>query len=76
VTSPQSERHTVEDGSKLLRVEDVSEMTGVSPDTLRHWRHQQTGPKSARLGKRIVYRKADVIAWVDAQFARAVGDDL
>lgn len=64
--------------TKLLRVEAVTEMTGIPTNTLRYWRHMGTGPKSAKLGRRIVYREADVIAWIDAQFdkaddARAVG---
>jgi predicted DNA-binding transcriptional regulator AlpA len=59
---------------KLLRVPDVAELTGVSENTLRHWRHMGTGPKSARLGRRIVYRATDVEAWIEAQFAEAVGD--
>lgn len=54
---------------RLLRIEDVAAMTGVSESTLRFWRHQGvTGPKSAKLGRRVVYREADVLAWVDAQF--------
>lgn len=54
----------------LLRVEDVSAQTGVPVNTLRYWRHRNKGegPKSARLGKRVVYRPADVQAWIDAQF--------
>lgn len=52
----------------LLRVEDVSRMIGVSEDTLRHWRHRGTGPRSARLGRRIVYRRRDVEGWIDRQF--------
>lgn len=54
--------------TKLLRVPDVSELTGIPEATLRFWRHQGTGPKSAKLGRRVVYREADVHAWVDAQF--------
>jgi len=29
-----------------------------------------TGPKSARLGRRVVYRERDVLAWIDQQFAQ------
>lgn len=53
---------------KLLRIEAVAEITGVSPDTLRHWRHRGTGPRSARMGRRIVYRESDVAAWIQRQF--------
>lgn len=56
---------------KLLRIEDVTDMTGISPNTLRFWRHTGTGPRSAKLGRRIVYRESDVVAWVDEQFEKA-----
>ena len=36
---------------KLLRLPEVAEMTGLPENTLRFWRHQGTGPKSARLGR-------------------------
>lgn len=54
---------------QLLRIEDVSDWTGVPVATLRYWRHNGTGPKSANLnGRRIVYRESDIQAWLDAQF--------
>ena len=66
---------------RLLRVEQVAEWTGVSANTLRYWRHLSTnpnaeervqvGPKSAKLGRRIVYRESDVQSWLDAQFDEA-----
>lgn len=56
---------------KLLRIEQVAERTGVSVSTLRHWRHHGTGPKSARIGRRVVYRPEDVDAWIAAQFDEA-----
>lgn len=59
---------------KLLRVPEVSELTGIPEATLAFWRHMGTGPQSAKLGRRIVYREVDVIAWVDAQFEGGRGD--
>lgn len=52
---------------KLLRIEDVAEWTGISKPTLRYYRAHQRGPKSAKLGRRVVYREADVQAWIDEQ---------
>ncbi len=54
--------------TKLLRVPEVAELTGIPEATLRFWRHQGTGPRSAKLGRRVVYREADVLDWIDAQF--------
>ena len=59
---------------RLLTLAEVAEMTRVSPDTLRYWRHIGTaGPRSAKLGRRVVYREEDVLAWIDAQFAQDHG---
>ncbi len=56
---------------RLLRMEDVSEWTGVPISTLRYWRlrNQGEGPASGRLGARVVYRESDVSAWIDAQLS-------
>jgi len=34
---------------------------------MRYWRHLGTGPRSFRLGRRVVYRLGDLRAWIDAQ---------
>jgi len=52
----------------LMRVEDVAQETGISVNTLRYWVTQGTGPKSAKVGRRRMYRRADVQAWLDEQF--------
>ncbi|GEP40599.1 hypothetical protein NPS01_42620 [Nocardioides psychrotolerans] len=61
----------------LLDIEEVSARTTVPVGTLRYWRHLgTTGPRSTRIGRRVVYRESEVEAWIEAQFANAVGDDL
>lgn len=59
--------------TRLLRIKEVSEMTGIPENTLRYWRAGGgKGPRSANLGgRRVVYREEDVIAWIDAQFEGA-----
>lgn len=54
---------------KLLTVPEVSEMTRIPEATLRWFRHAGRGPRSAKLGKRVVYKQSDVITWIEAQFA-------
>lgn len=53
---------------ELLTTEEVSTLVGIPQATLRYWRHNGEGPRSAKLGGRVVYRKTDVLAWVDAAF--------
>ncbi|BCW85056.1 hypothetical protein NicSoilE8_27290 [Arthrobacter sp. NicSoilE8] len=55
---------------QLLVIDEVSELTRIPVATLRYWRHQGTGPKAARLGGRLVYRKHEVIEWINAAFER------
>lgn len=59
-----------------LTLEEVAERMRTPEGTLRFWRHKGIGPKSAKLGRRVVYRETDVDAWIAAQFDKAVGDDL
>ena len=35
-------------------------------EKLAHWRHKRKGPAFYRLGRKIIYRGADLNAWVDA----------
>lgn len=54
--------------SDLLTVAEVAEITRLPEATLRWFRHVGKGPKSAKLGRRITYRRSDVEAWIEAQF--------
>lgn len=58
----------------LLDIKDVAKKTGVAVSTLRHWRANDTGPKSARIGRRVRYRAADVDAWIAAQFEEPLNE--
>lgn len=52
-----------------LGMPEVSAMTGVPIDTLRYWRHLGTGPRAYKVGRRVRYDRADVVAWLDEQRA-------
>lgn len=54
---------------ELLTLQQVAERYNIEENTLRYWRAQGTGPKSARLGRRVMYRRADVERWIDERFA-------
>ncbi|MCW2576539.1 MAG: Transcriptional repressor, dcmR family [Modestobacter sp.] len=59
--------HPVSSELELLPVTEAAELVRAPVATLRYWRHLGTGPRSFRLGRRVVYRLADVCAWVEAQ---------
>lgn len=48
----------------LLTTAEVAVITRAPASTVRYWRHIGSGPSSFRLGKRVVYRRADVHAWI------------
>ena len=51
---------------ELLTVADVAEMTRLSAGTLRYWRALgEGGPASFKLGRRVMYRRADVEKWLE-----------
>ncbi len=55
---------------RLLSLAEAAELLRTSPDTLRYWRHLGgIGPRSAKIGRRVVYRESEVVAYIDAQFA-------
>ncbi|MFS0883983.1 helix-turn-helix transcriptional regulator [Aeromicrobium sp. 179-A 4D2 NHS] len=52
--------------AEYLTVEDVAELVHVSPSTVRWWAHASRGPRSFSVGKRRLYARADVEAWIEA----------
>jgi predicted DNA-binding transcriptional regulator AlpA len=59
---------------KLMNINEVAEYLRAPVETLRWWRMQGTGPQGFKLGRRIMYREADVEAWVEQRFkAEATG---
>jgi predicted DNA-binding transcriptional regulator AlpA len=51
--------------SELLTLAEVAAMTRLSVGTLRYWRHAGSGgPQSVKLGRRVMYRRADVERWL------------
>lgn len=51
----------------LLTITEAADLLRAPVATLRYWRHLGTGPRSFRLGRRVLYRRDDVLAWIDAQ---------
>ena len=56
---------------ELLTIAEAAELLRAPVATLRYWRHQDTGPRSFRLGRRVLYRRDDLHAWIDAQHGQA-----
>lgn len=52
---------------ELLTITEAAELLRAPVATLRYWRHRNTGPRSFRLGRRVLYRRDDLRAWIDAR---------
>jgi excisionase family DNA binding protein len=59
--------HAAEPPSELLTIAEAAQLLRAPVATLRYWRHLGTGPTSFRLGRRVLYRRDDLRAWIDAQ---------
>jgi excisionase family DNA binding protein len=60
----------------LLTITEAADLLRAPVATLRYWRHLGSGPRSFRLGRRVLYRRDDVLAWIDAQRGRRTGGRL
>lgn len=54
------------EASEHLTTEEVAELFRTVPSSVRYWRHQGKGPRSFRVGRRVLYRRSDVQAWAEA----------
>ncbi len=52
---------------EILRISEVAEWLRTPEATLRFWRTKGTGPPSFKMGRRVVYLRADVEAWLQKQ---------
>jgi predicted DNA-binding transcriptional regulator AlpA len=53
----------------LMDSEDICAEYGFPLPTWRYWEALGKTPKSARIGRRRLWRREDVDAWVNAHFA-------
>ena len=51
----------------LLLITEVAQITRRSVDTLRWLRHRGEGPQGHRAGRRVYFRRRDVMAWLAEQ---------
>lgn len=50
---------------RLLSYDDVAEITGLTPGTIRFLRHKGRGPRGFKLGRRVRFTEADVLTWIE-----------
>jgi hypothetical protein len=52
---------------RLLSTDEVAEVLGRPPRTLRQWRYLGVGPRYLKVGAAVRYRPGDVEEWLRAQ---------
>jgi predicted DNA-binding transcriptional regulator AlpA len=65
----------VSEPTEIVDSSELAELLRTSVHTVHYWRHQGTGPKGFKVGKRILYRWSDVEAWLDQKAADDVMAD-
>lgn len=51
---------------EYMTTEEVAEISRKPSETIRYYRHIGKGPKSFKLGRRVLYSRDDVLAWIEA----------
>lgn len=54
----------------LMKAEEVAAEYRIPLPTLRYWRARGEGPRSARLGRRVIYKREDVEAWIEKAYEK------
>ena len=50
--------------ARYLTTADVAELCRTSPETVRFWRHVGKGPRSFKVGRKVLYAVEDVESWL------------
>jgi Helix-turn-helix domain len=53
--------------SEYLSEHETAKQLQLSPRTLKRWRALKSGPAITRIGRRIVYKRSTVAAWIKNQ---------
>lgn len=51
----------------LLTTAATAEVLGIAPQTLRMWRHRGQGPLAIKYGRKVMYRREDIEAWLESR---------
>ena len=58
---------------EMLTDKQVGDIVHMKPSSLAQMRYKGTGPKFVKLGSRVLYRREDVIEWINANVHTITG---
>jgi excisionase family DNA binding protein len=64
MTLGQLEAQAAHSGNKYLTTEEVAELLRTSPESVRFWRSNGKGPRSFKVGRRVLYALEDVETFI------------
>ena len=50
-----------------MYTEEYADLARTNPATIRYWRHIKYGPAGFKLGRRVLYSRLEVLAWIEKQ---------
>lgn len=53
--------------STYMTTSEVADLLRTSPETVRYWRHIGKGPRSFKIGRKVLYDRDEVTGWVQTQ---------
>lgn len=54
---------------EYLTIEEAADLLRTPAATLYQWRHKRTGPPASRVGRRLLYKRSDLVDWVEQRIA-------
>lgn len=60
---------------QYITTAEYAELARTSSETVRYWRHIRKGPKGFKLGRRVLYDRAEVEAYIESVRAAQNGSD-
>ncbi|BBK38295.1 hypothetical protein STAQ_33730 [Allostella sp. ATCC 35155] len=51
----------------FLTADEAAALLRLSPRSLEGFRYRGNGPRYSKAGRRVLYRRADIEAWIDRQ---------
>ena len=60
----------------LLTADDLADTIRVSKRTIIRWRSEGRGPAYVKAGHRVLYKRADVMAWLERRKVEPVCEEV